>query len=76
MTRDLTRPDPLTIAQAAAECDRSYRVVFDAIERGELPTLPRTGQRHLIARAAFERWRAALPPKRQRTGLRAKFKGK
>ena len=57
MTKDLSKPDPLTIKQAALGADLTYLQVHTAITRGQLRTIqPRRSHGHKIDRAEFERW--------------------
>jgi hypothetical protein len=59
MTRDLTKPDPLTVREAAAEAGVTVSAIHTAIHRGLLTLiLPSQGQRLQIARAEFELWQA------------------
>ena len=72
MTAD--RPAILTIREAAAEAGVKIGVLYGAMKRGDIKSLPRTGMEHRFARAEFERWLAGYVP-RSRGGLRSKFKG-
>jgi excisionase family DNA binding protein len=53
----MTKLDPLTIKQAAAEAGLPYSTVYEAIARGTLKAIqPQQGRLHKISRVEFLIW--------------------